>query len=266
MQAGQRINGPSAQAADFLRQRWSEPFETAIITGSGFTYEPRSGNVEDILPYRSVPGMPSGSVEGHAHEFRAVRIGSKRHLLCSGRFHLYEGHGLDASLVLVNIAHHLGISRAVIMNAVGALNPGLSVGQVVTPTDLFTIFLPPGTADIMSGVASERNLRWQNLSIQRCLQHALVLTPACYVQVLGPSYETRAEVRMLRRMGADIVGMSTATEVDRAHRLGMQTVILSLVTNVLTDSPGNGVAHSEVIEAALGASGRLSQIIELCVA
>lgn len=265
MQAGQRINSQSASAAEFLAKHWTEPFETVIITGSGFTYEPRLGSVEHILPYREVPGMPIGSVEGHALEFRTVRIGSSLNLLCSGRFHLYEGHSRQTSLMLIDVAHRLGISRAVIMNAVGALNSKLRVGQIVTPIDLLEMFIPAGTTGRAPGVIQEHS-DWLHRCTQRCLQHGIVLTPATYVQVLGPSYETRAEARMLRRIGADVVGMSTATEAHRARELGMDVVVLSLVTNVLTDSSEHAVTHAEVIEAARNASRRLSDAIEHCVA
>ncbi len=265
MQAGQRINSPSALAAEFLRKHWTERFETVIITGSGFTYEPRRGTVEHVLPYREVPGMPIGGVEGHALEFRTVRIGSSLNLLCSGRFHLYEGHSRETSHMLIDVAHRLGIGRAVIMNAVGALNSKLRVGQIVTPIDLLEMFLPAGTARRAPGVIGERS-DWLHQCTERCLQHGIVLTPATYIQVLGPSYETRAEARMLQRMGADIVGMSTTIEAHRARQLGMDAVVLSLVTNVLTDSSGTAVTHAEVIEAAHHASRHLSNIIEHCVA
>ncbi|MFM8771386.1 MAG: purine-nucleoside phosphorylase [Candidatus Kapaibacterium sp.] len=266
MRVGTSTASSSHLAIQSLRQRWCQQFDTVVVTGSGFSFEPITGLVEDSAPYSAVPGMPAGSVAGHAHEFRRFTINGKNHLLCAGRFHLYEGLTTSDCQILVDIAHGLGCRQVVLMNAVGALNNTFAVGDVVIPTDLLDLTLSAGHHTELGAFPQSPSQNSRERLVQRCLDHGIAVRGGTYVQVLGPSYETRAEVRMLRAIGADIVGMSTAIEARRAHNLGLECIVVSLVTNVHSHTASTTTTHDEVILAAKTAARRLSQIIELAVA
>lgn len=254
------------RAVRSLRQRWEHQFDTAVVTGSGFSFEPSGGVVEDSIPYASVSGMPAGSVTGHAHEFRRLLIDGKHHLLCAGRFHLYEGLSTADCQILVDIAHGLGCRRIVLMNAVGALSRRYAVGDVVIPTDMMNLTRIVGQLPAHDRLQRVPSLTSPERLAQLCRQNGIDVRAGTYVQVLGPSYETRAEVRMLAALGADIVGMSTAIEARRAHNLGLDCIVVSLVTNVHSHTALQTTTHDDVILAARNSVRRLSRIIELAVA
>ncbi|MBU3678563.1 MAG: purine-nucleoside phosphorylase [Candidatus Kapabacteria bacterium] len=266
MRVGTSTASSSLRAVGALRQRWDQQFDTAVVTGSGFSFEPIGGVVVDSIPYASVSGMPTGSVIGHAHEFRQLLINGKHHLLCAGRFHLYEGLCATDCQVLVDIAHGLNCRQIVLMNAVGALSSRYAVGDVVMPTDLLDLTLTSAHRPVQGTASGAVWNTSRDQLAQRCREHGINVRGGTYVQVLGPSYETRAEVRMLSALGADIVGMSTAIEARRAHNLGLNCVIVSLVTNVHSQTASHTTTHDEVILAAKTAARQLSHIIELTVA
>lgn len=266
MRVGTSTASSSHLAVQSLRQRWNQRFDSVVVTGSGFSFEPIGAVVEDSIPYASVSDMPAGSVAGHAHEFRRFFINGKHHLLCAGRFHLYERLTVADCQILVDIAHGLGCRQVVLMNAVGALNNTYAVGDVVMPTDLLDLTLSKGYRPVHATASHAPSQNLRERLVQRCLDHGITVRGGTYVQVLGPSYETRAEVRMLSTIGADIVGMSTAIESSRAHNLGLDCIVVSLVTNVHSHSASHTTTHDEVILAAKTAARRLSQIIELAVA
>lgn len=256
----------AAAAAAFLHQRWAKRVDTVVVTGSGFAFDAQGCDVVEPVSYAMVPGMPAGHVEGHAHVFRVVRVHDRYVLLCAGRFHLYEGHSVDTCGILVDIARHLGCQRSLLMNAVGALNPSLNVGDVVLVSDVLDLtFSPAGTA--AAGKHSWNvSQDWNDSVLRSCREYAIHLNQGVLAQVLGPSYETRAEIRMLRRLGADIVGMSTVIEAYRACRSGLETTVLSLVTNTLSDVNAPILQHQDVVEAARSAHQRLQKVMSCALA
>lgn len=266
MRVGNSTAGSSDLAVRSLRQRWDQKFDSVVVTGSGFSFEPIGSVVEGSIPYSSVSGMPSGSVAGHAHEFRRLFINGKHHLLCAGRFHLYEGLDVSACQVLVDIAYGLGCRQIVLMNAVGALSSKYAVGDIVMPTDTLDLTLTSAQRPLPATVPRAHSQNMVEGLAQRCREHGINVRGGTYVQVLGPSYETRAEVRMLSALGADIVGMSTAIEARRAHNLGMDCIVVSLVTNVHSQTASHTTTHDDVLLAAQTSARRLSHIIELAVA
>lgn len=266
MRVGTSTASSSHLAIQSLRQRWGQQFDTVVVTGSGFSFEPIFGVVEDSTPYVAVAGMPAGSVAGHAHEFHRFFSNGKHHLLCAGRFHLYEGLSATDCQIMVDIAYGLGCRQVVLMNAVGALNNNYAVGDVVVPTDIMDLTLSAGRHTVPGIVPQTPSQNSRERLVQRCLDQGIAVLGGTYVQVLGPSYETRAEVRMLSTLGADLVGMSTAIEARRARNLGLECIVVSLVTNVHSQSASTTTTHDEVILAAKNAARRLSHIIELAVA
>ena len=266
MRVAQRTVGSSTTAAKCIRERWGQAFDTMIVTGSGFSFKPQSAIIDESVPYAAVPGMPIGSVAGHAHEFRRIHYGAVNHLLCAGRFHLYEGHSPEDCTILVDIAHELKCRRIILMNAVGALHDRYLVGDVVFPTEWIDLTFTPQRRSSPAVARHPQSDSWRDRAQQECGVAGLTVRNGTYVQVLGPSYETRSEVGMLRRLGGDIVGMSTATEARRAQNHALDYLVVSLVTNVHSTETANRVSHTDVIEAAHASANNLSKIIELCLA
>lgn len=219
-------------------------------------------------------------VEGHPGliglwEHKGVHV-----LLALGRRHLYEGYAPEAAAALVDGAGRLGLRRVVLTNAAGGLNPLLRKGDLVLHSDYIGTLLgdkrlrgkpEDETACAADGIRrrgsvdSTPALDLYPAILQKGAEKGIAFREGVYAGVIGPSYETRAEIRMLRRMGADLVGMSTIVEAEAASRRGMELVGFSLVTNTASDTVRANVAHNEVTEASAFAASRVRRAIEACV-
>ncbi len=251
-------------AAEFLSSHYNVSFDALVVTGSGFVLGTDRSGTGSSLPYSRVPGMPRGSVAGHEHTFRVLQIGDRHALLCSGRFHLYEGLRADECGIFVDIANALHCRRMLLTNAVGGLSPSLRVGSIVAVHDMLDL-----SSTIIQSAPSKKRWpsgtglsgAWHDDLMLRCRQKGHHLHEGVLAQMRGPSYETRAEVRMLRRIGADVVGMSTVIEARRALACGLDTMVLSLVTNMLTDAVLPMLSHDDVMLAARAANSQMAEVV-----
>ena len=253
-------------AARFLTERWRTSIDAVIVTGSGFNADSIGEDLDVPISYHLVPGMPHGNVDGHAHVFRLVRLNGQSILLCSGRFHLYEGLSVDACGIFMHIASLMRVRRAVLMNAVGGLNPSYSVGDIVLVDDVIDLTFSslPQTAHRQR--IQRQTSQWSTEMMIRCLDRGVNLRRGVLAQMLGPTYETRAEVHMLRSIGADVVGMSTAIEARQAWQFGIETMILSLVTNTLSDTVLPKLDHHDVLTASRSAGTSLQKALHAAFA
>lgn len=231
--------------------------DALIILGSGMSgcFSPEE--------YEVVADRGVSSVMGHSGRLALLRGGQDRVLLALGRRHQYEGYDVDEITWMVRQAASLGARRLVVTNAAGGLNPLFRAGEVMLIDDYLAA--PLGGAQALGPEqALKRDAGASALFSshrdgpfdtglypeieRRALQAGILLRHGVYAGVTGPSYETRAEIRALRRMGADAVGMSTVAETAAARSLGMRVVGLSLITNVLTDSARIVLDHLDVVE------------------
>jgi purine-nucleoside phosphorylase len=230
----------------------------AIVLGSGLgdvvallDDEPRVS-----LSYREIPNVPAGAVEGHAGELVAGRIGGIPAIVLSGRAHPYEGYSQREATILLRAVIALGISTAVLTNAAGGLNPAYEPGEIMLIADHINLsasnpLIGPNLDRFgdrfpaMTDAYDPELLRRARESSDRT---GVALREGVYIMLAGPSYETRAEMRMLRGLGADAVGMSTAHEVIVARHGGVRVLAFSLITNKATDDVEVGSTHEEVIE------------------
>jgi len=225
------------------------------------------------LPYRDVPGFPGATVVGHAGELIAGTLGGTPVVALSGRFHMYEGHDADLAGFPVRVLHALGATTLIVSNAAGGARATLTPGTIMLLTDHVNfMFRNP-----LVGALEDGDVRFPDMSEPydselRTLAHRvardqrMTLAEGVYFAELGPSYETRAEVRMLARLGADAVGMSTVPEVIVARALGMRVLGLSCITNLacgLADAP---ITHAEVIETTARVATQLQQLVRGIVA
>lgn len=218
---------------------------------------------------------PGRGVAGHPGLVARWICGDRPVVLALGRRHLYEGYSAEEVAELVIEAASAGVRRLLVTNAAGGLNPLLRTGDLVLHSGYLGVMLGRrGMLRHEAGIVNERpaggtgqptadGLR--SLILDRGLKRGIAFRQGVYAGVLGPDYETRAEIRMLRRMGADLVGMSTVVEVTAATRRGMTVAGFSLVTNVSSDVHCAPLCHDEVTEASATSAARLRAALEVCV-
>lgn len=253
-----------SRAAQVLRQRLDAVPTVGLITGSGFRFCPQQARSVDRVLYADLPGMQTSSVAGHASHVEVLDIAGRHLLVCSGRLHAYEGYEHSPCMQLVDLMHGLGVKTVIITNAAGGLHWRYSPGDIALITDTIDLTFLGSTkhefpATSKACLIAENDLHTSVM--EACALQHLALETGTYCQVLGPSYETRAEIRMLRRLGADLVGMSTVREQRHAQRLGMMTLAFSMITNTLSDTMQRSVTHDEVLDVASTSGQHLSKII-----
>ena len=230
--------------------------QLAIILGSGL------GNFADLIenrveiPYSSLKGMPLSTVQGHSRKFIIGNIDGVSLIAMQGRIHLYEGYSAKTVTLLIYILKKLGVTNWNINNASGAVNKEYKAGDLMVITDQINL---TGQNSLIGGATVDYGVRFVNMSdaynkefIETLNKigknNNLSLKNGTYLQLLGPTYETPAEVNMARQIGADAVGMSTAVEVIAATQAGLKTAGISAVANIAGDSENAKVTHEEVLQ------------------
>jgi len=241
-----------------------ERHDAAIVLGSGWApAADRIGTAETEIPVDKVPGFAPPSAVGHVGKIRSLRIGDQRVLVFLGRTHLYEGRGVQPVVHGVRVAAAAGCKTVILTNAAGGLRDGMTVGQPVLISDHLNLTArsPLVGADFvdLTDLYSSR-LRGLARSVDPTLEEGV------YAALPGPHYETPAEIRMLRTLGADMVGMSTALEAIAARAAGAEVLGVSLVTNIAAGITGEPLSHEEVLEAGRAAAERMGTLLGQLVA
>ena len=238
--------------------------DAAVVLGSGWTPAAEAiGAAEAEIPLTELGGFPGSTVPGHTATVRSVVAGPTRVLVFLGRVHLYEGLSPAAVVHGVRTAVSAGCRAVVLTNAAGGIRPGLSVGEPVLISDHLNLTgksplagpPPPGGRFVdLTDLYSPR-LR----ALAREADPSLA--EGVYAMMPGPHYETPAEITMLGRLGADLVGMSTGLEAIAARHLGAEVLGISLVTNLAAGLAGHGLSHAEVVEAGRASASRMGSLL-----
>jgi purine-nucleoside phosphorylase len=231
----------------------------AVVLGSGWVPAADAlGDARAQWSYEQLPGFAPPTVEGHAGIARSVSVGGLRVLVLLGRTHLYEGHGVGAVVHGVRVACAAGCRTVVLTNAAGGVNPTYEVGQPVLISDHLNL-----TAT--SPLVGPRFVDLTDLYAARLRKLARECDPTLaegvYAALPGPHYETPAEIRMLRTVGADLVGMSTALEAIAARSEGAEVFAISLVTNPAAGVTGAPLDHEEVLAAGNSSAARMGTLL-----
>ncbi len=260
-------------AAGFVRARLGATPEVAIVLGSGLGRLAARLEGARRIPYAEIPGFPGTTVVGHAGELVAGTLGGTPLLAQSGRFHLYEGHAADTVALPVRVMASLGVRTLILTNAAGGIRRTFSRGALMLIADHVNFtFRNPLIGPVLPGeqrfpdMSEPYDSALRSLAREVARQRGIALEEGTYLQLLGPSYETPAEVRMAERLGADAVGMSTAVEVIAARARGMRCVAFSTITNPAAGITGERLSHAEVVEVAARVAGDLESLIEGVVA
>jgi len=234
---------------DFLKtQGCPSKIEAAIILGSGLGQFTQAIHIDKEIPYQQIPYFPKTSVKGHKGSLIIGKHKSQKIIAFSGRFHLYEGHKLETSILPVQVAHALHAKKLIISNAAGSINYNFSVGDLMVIEDIIHLdtLLSPNASQIFNFNHDMAISKTQILASSI----GLTLQRGTYLFAKGPSYETKAEIRAFRRMGADVVGMSTAPELVESSKLKLNALAISMITNMASGVSKQKLDHSEIKAAA----------------
>ncbi len=261
------------EAADFIASRTGTSPAVALVLGSGLSdlAEAVEGGV--AIPYQDIPHFPVSGVSGHAGRLRLGRLRGRETAVFQGRVHAYEGFPLPQVVFPVRVAAWLKAETVVLTNAAGGIGEDLSPGDLMLITDHLNLIganplagpnldaFGPRFPD-MSEVY-DRGLRETALAKAEAL--GIPLAQGVYAAMPGPSYETPAEIRMLKALGADAVGMSTVPEAVAARHAGMKVLAFSMISNLAAGLSGSPLSHEEVLATGKTAAASLGKLIEAVV-
>ncbi|HZF68496.1 MAG TPA: purine-nucleoside phosphorylase [Gemmatirosa sp.] len=263
-----------AAAVTAVRARHAQRPLAAVVLGTGLGGLAERMDVVTRIPYAEIPGMPRATVESHSGRLLCGTLADVPVLAMQGRFHRYEGHAMADVAFPVRVLRALGAEVLVVSNACGGMHPLWSVGDVMLIADHLNVL---GDNPLVGHHDASDGARFPDLSeaydaelrgVARGVAAArgLVLREGVYAAVLGPNLETRAEYRMLRLMGADVVGMSTVPEVVAARQLGMRVLGLSLITDQCLPDALEPASLEQILAVARRAEPALTDIVAGAVA
>jgi purine-nucleoside phosphorylase len=257
------------KAAAAIRKRApTQQPKVGIILGSGLGGLSKSIADAVRIPFADIPGFPNATIAGHEGAVIVGSLGGREVVALSGRFHMYEGHPAALAAFPVRVFHALGALELFVSNAAGGISPKLAVGDLMMISDHLNLM----GANPLVGEAQDGEIRFPDMTdaynpglrwVLRTTAEKLGITlrEGIYAGLLGPSYETPSEVKMLRLLGADAVGMSTVPEVIVARALGMRVAGVSCITNAAAGVTGSALSHAEVLETTNRVSASFESLV-----
>lgn len=238
--------------------------EWGLVLGSGLGAVDSALQTAGMLPFSEVPELPVPKVPGHAGALRWGILGGCRVVVSRGRVHLYEGHSAQAVTAGIRLMASCGVQRVILTNAAGSLNEAHPPGSWMNIADQLNL---TGTSPLIgSATFAEMNeiysARWRAHFAEAARQAGTPLASGVYAGLTGPQYETPAEVRMLRVLGADAVGMSTVLEAIEARALGLEVIGFSCLTNRAAGLASQPLSHAEVLSVGSTSGHALAQVLE----
>ena len=261
-------------AAQLVLKRTSIRPRVGVVLGSGLGPFADSLVHAMRIPYRDLPGLPASTAVGHAGELVLGTLGANGSgtvdlAVMSGRFHLYEGYTPQQVASGVRLLHELGVERLALTNAAGGINPAYTRGSLVLITDHINLqganplvganddLLGPRFPDMTEAYSPEL----RRIASETAAELGITLHEGVYAGLTGPSFETPAEIRYLRTIGADLAGMSTVAETIAANHMGMEVLGISCVTNLAAGLSGERLSHEEVLETGRRISGTFLKLL-----
>jgi purine-nucleoside phosphorylase len=250
----------SGAALDRLRN-WNA--EVAIVLGSGLNVLVSAADSANSVGYSEFPELPKPSVPGHTGRFVLGNVGSTRVIFAQGRVHLYEGHAAREVTAGIRILATAGIKRLILTNAAGLANEKFSPGSWMMISDHLNL---TGTTPLLGStqfldLTETYSKKWRAEFSRAANAENITLHEGVYAGLLGPQYETPAEVRMLRQLGADAIGMSTVLEAIQARALGFEVAGFSCLTNWAAGMGDSPLSHEEVLETGKKAADAFGQLL-----
>ncbi len=244
-------------AARTIRALWGEEVRTALVLGSGLGAFADELQQAVAVPYEEIPGFARPTVEGHAGRLVLGHVGGVSVAAMQGRFHYYEGYSFEEVIFPMRTFGALGVKSVVLTNAAGGINISFDQGALMVISDHLNLMgtsplrgpHDPRFGERFPDMTEVYARDYQELAVEEARTMGLELRRGIYAALTGPSYETPAEVRMLRILGADAVGMSTVPEAIAARQMGIRVLGISCITNMASGViVGESINHQEVME------------------
>lgn len=246
------------EAAAYIQSKISETPDVGLILGSGLGVLAELVEQPVTIAYGDIPHFPVSTVEGHAGELLIGKIAGRTVAMMKGRFHMYEGYGPELTAFPVRVMKAIGVSKLLVTNAAGGINTSYKPGDLMIISDHLNM---TGRNPLIGANDSRLGVRFPDMSQAYSPQlrqkakdvaasQGVELQEGVYVGFLGPNYETPAEIRMLRVLGGDAVGMSTVSEVIVAQHAGMEVLGISCISNMAAGILDQPLSHDEVMETA----------------
>lgn len=262
------------KARAYVAERAGLTPKVGIVLGSGLGDFASRAKIVSEVPYADIPEFPQSTVEGHKGQFVFGYLGSTPVVIMQGRVHYYEGYPMEDVVMPARLMGLLGAETLLLTNASGGINRSFKGGDIMLITDHIAALVPnpllgrnidrlgtrfPDMSEVYDSVL-------RNAVINAAEELGIDLKQGVYCQLTGPSYETPAEVRMLGKLGADAVGMSTAVEAIAARHMGLKVCGISLVTNMAAGISQTQLSHEEVKQAADAAGKKFGDLLEKVIA
>jgi purine-nucleoside phosphorylase len=262
------------EAAAVLLAAASLSPRVAVVLGSGLNALADRITEATTVPYDQIPHFPNTTVGGHEGNVLLGKLGGAPVIIFQGRFHYYEGHDLETVTFPVRVLSRLGVSTLILTAATGGIRADLRAGNLVLLIDHLNLIgsnplrglNDPRLGTRFPDMTEVYSKRLRTLAREEAKRLGIDLVPGVYACLPGPSYETPAEIKMLRTLGADVVGMSTVPEAIVARHCGIDVLALALVSNAAAGVVGTPITHEEVLEAGRKAAPTLARVIERVVA
>jgi purine-nucleoside phosphorylase len=261
-------------AAEFVFGRTSHRPKIGLILGSGLNPLADSAEEADRIPYDQIPNFPRPSVEGHAGQLVLGKLAGIPVVIMQGRVHFYEGYPIQQVVFPVRVMQVMGVETLFVTNAAGGLDPAMSPGELMLISDHLNmvgmvganpLFGPndPSLGPRFPDMSQAYDPQLREIARDVAQEHGIPMHEGVYAGLSGPSFETPAEIRYLRLIGASAVGMSTVSEVTVAHHGGLRVMGVSGISNVaLAEAvPGQEATHEEVLEAGKATVPRLTKLL-----
>lgn len=258
------------EAVRFLIQQMPSVPDVAIILGSGLGGLVSEISQQVIVPYEEIPFFPVSTVEGHSGQLIFGILQGVPVLAMAGRFHYYEDYSMQEVVYPLRVMKLMGVKKLIVTNAAGGLNPDFEQGDVMLIEDIISLMpdnplrgrnnddLGPRFPDM----SEPFDLEWREKALNCAENLGIGLHKGVYVGLQGPKLETKAEVRYLRVIGGDAVGMSTVPEIIAAHHMGMKVISFSVITNESIPKIAKEFTHEEVVAVANQAGKKLVELVK----
>lgn len=258
------------EAVTFIRTKTSDDYPVGIVLGTGLGALAKEIDVELSLDYGDIPYFPISTVETHHGKLIFGTLAGKKVVAMQGRFHFYEGYSMHQIVFPVRVMKHLGVKTLGITNACGGLNPAFSKGDIMLIDDHINLLgsnplIGPNDQEIgprFPDMCAPYSPKILEIAEQVALDNRIKVQRGVYVALSGPCLETRAEYRMLRTIGADVVGMSTVPEVIAAVHQGTEVFGMSIITDECFPDSLQPVSIDEIIEVSNGAEPKMTTIFK----
>ena len=256
------------ESVSYIKSLCPHKPKIGIVLGSGLGNFSEEMQIEVSIPYREIPHFPVSTVEGHSGKLLLGTIKGKSVVAMAGRFHYYEGYSAAEVIFPIRVMKFLGIETLLLSNAAGGVNPGFKVGDLMMIHDhiSFATANPllgnndPAFGPRFPDMSQPYSKKLMGMAQEIAQNKGVVLQKGVYFGVTGPTFETRAEYKMIHLMGADAVGMSTVQEVIAACHMNIPVFAVSVITDMGIRDEENIITHQEVLEAAKAAEPKLAAI------